>query len=612
MFVLFFLAGLNGQARISQDTNDMSRISGGEARLSPQLINYQGYLTDSLGEALTDSQSMIFSIYDDETAGHQLWTETMDVGVDDGVFNALLGTVTPIPDSVFTGGTDRWLQVTVEGEDLSPRSRIASVGYAYTATYADTADYARSAPSIADGDWTISGSDMYSNVSGSVGIGTSSPSSKLDVSEVARVQGDDWPTTGAGMELAYRSPEHKGYVQVYDRDVDEWGDLYLGNGNVGIGTINPSHRLTVNGGDARILGGDGWDGLGDEAALYLGDSNSGMKAIWGEGVRIWSFAGSGLDIKFGNSAGANHMTMKMISGNVGIGTENPDNTLHVAGVTRTEGVKFPSSLAADSNYVGTEGNFMAFGHSLTSEDFLGYKSNTFYFKDSPGGGDVSEPNLVVGGKVGIGTDNPTEMLEVEGTIHSSSGGFKFPDGTVQTTAATGSGGNWSVADSVLSTNNFWGIARGGAGNTLSGLEYTQVNLGISSGTEGSYSTIGGGFSNTAGDNSTVSGGLYNNTTGQNSYIGGGFSNTANGYASTVCGGYQNYTDTSYTFIGGGRDNYVGGPYSTIGGGTYNYVYDYASVCGGDSNIAYSYGTIAGGGHVNRCVKEPSRFSLRIS
>ena len=37
--------------------------------------------------------------------------------------------------------------------------------------------------------------------------------------------------------------------------------------------------------------------------------------------------------------------------------------------------------------------------------------------------------------VGIGTNNPTEKLEVNGIIFTSQGGIKFPDGTIQTTAA---------------------------------------------------------------------------------------------------------------------------------------------------------------------------------
>src|SRR5262249_33489411 len=43
------------------------------------------------------------------------------------------------------------------------------------------------------------------------------------------------------------------------------------------------------------------------------------------------------------------------------------------------------------------------------------------------------------GNVGIGTDTPTSKLTVAGTIESLSGGFKFPDGTLQTTAGIAPG-----------------------------------------------------------------------------------------------------------------------------------------------------------------------------
>ena len=48
------------------------------------------------------------------------------------------------------------------------------------------------------------------------------------------------------------------------------------------------------------------------------------------------------------------------------------------------------------------------------------------------------------GNLGIGQAVPTQKLEVAGTIYSTSGGFKFPDGTTQTTAAAGGGGSGTV------------------------------------------------------------------------------------------------------------------------------------------------------------------------
>ena len=50
--------------------------------------------------------------------------------------------------------------------------------------------------------------------------------------------------------------------------------------------------------------------------------------------------------------------------------------------------------------------------------------------------------------VGINTNAPTTDLEVAGTIYSNYGGFKFPDGTVQTTAATTKANGWIKEDNM--------------------------------------------------------------------------------------------------------------------------------------------------------------------
>jgi hypothetical protein len=61
----------------------------------------------------------------------------------------------------------------------------------------------------------------------------------------------------------------------------------------------------------------------------------------------------------------------------------------------------------------------------------------------------------VNGQVGIGTANPTETLKVAGTIQSTTGGFKFPDGTLQTTAAGVSSINKVVRGVIdFSGNNY--------------------------------------------------------------------------------------------------------------------------------------------------------------
>ncbi|MBN2613465.1 MAG: DUF1566 domain-containing protein [Bacteroidales bacterium] len=81
-----------------------------------------------------------------------------------------------------------------------------------------------------------------------------------------------------------------------------------------------------------------------------------------------------------------------------------------------KGLALPYTFGPDEDYVGTEGGFIGFGHNGVSEDFLGYKNNTLFWKDSPGGGDIIEPDMVIGGKLGIGTDTLDDRLEVNGDI----------------------------------------------------------------------------------------------------------------------------------------------------------------------------------------------------
>jgi hypothetical protein len=105
----------------------------------PQVINYQGRLTDASGTPLDTAVSMTFAIYDDSTAGTLGWSESHDpVVVTNGLFSVLLGSVNPIHDTVFNG-PNRWLQVTVGGSAMEPRTRLVTVPYAFRVSTVDSA-----------------------------------------------------------------------------------------------------------------------------------------------------------------------------------------------------------------------------------------------------------------------------------------------------------------------------------------------------------------------------------------------------------------------------------------------------------------------------------------
>ena len=234
--------------------------------------------------------------------------------------------------------------------------------------------------------------------------------------------------------------------------------------------------------------------------------------------------------------------------------------------------------------------------------------------------------------VGIGTSSPNSKLEVAGSIHSTTGGFKFPDGTTQLTAATGGANSWNLTGNGSTTPgiNFLGTTDDKAlelkVNTLRALRLepntTSPNiLGGYSGntiTAGRYgATIGGGgnssnINSITGSYSTVSGGEGNTASSDRAVVGGGQDNTASSSFTTVGGGWQNQATGPYTVVSGGSSNTASGEYAAVGGGYHNTASGrsphvaageqnaasaaYASVGGGLGNeVTAQYGTIAGCG-----------------
>jgi len=98
----------------------------------PRLISYQGTLNDANGLPVSSTVSITFNIYDVETGGVDLWTETQNVAVSNGLFNVKLGSEQELPSSVFLSD-ELYLGIQVGADpEMVPRQRITPGAYVQT------------------------------------------------------------------------------------------------------------------------------------------------------------------------------------------------------------------------------------------------------------------------------------------------------------------------------------------------------------------------------------------------------------------------------------------------------------------------------------------------
>jgi hypothetical protein len=106
-------------------------FSAALAANEPYVISFQGRL-----EGVQLPVNIIFTLYDAETAGSSVWTEThtnVDVDIDTGIFNELLGNQQDLSGELFSATGALWLQVNVNGNDLTPRQPLTAAPYAFVA-----------------------------------------------------------------------------------------------------------------------------------------------------------------------------------------------------------------------------------------------------------------------------------------------------------------------------------------------------------------------------------------------------------------------------------------------------------------------------------------------
>jgi len=104
----------------------------GETSVVPPLLQYQGRLTDpGTGEPVDDgAYTMTFRLYDVDSGGTPLWTETKDVMVEGGVFSTALGDTAALDPGLFNGQS-LWLGTKVGADaEATPRQLILPAPYA--------------------------------------------------------------------------------------------------------------------------------------------------------------------------------------------------------------------------------------------------------------------------------------------------------------------------------------------------------------------------------------------------------------------------------------------------------------------------------------------------
>jgi type VI secretion system Hcp family effector len=217
-----------------------------------------------------------------------------------------------------------------------------------------------------------------------------------------------------------------------------------GNGNTangdmaaiggGISNIANGHAATVPGGGSNQANGDM-----SFAAGHRAKANHEGSFVWADS-QSEDFAST-----------ANNQVIIRAAGGVGIGAPPTGSSiLEVEGRVQAKGFKMTTNptagyvLTSDNSGIGTwqaTGTSSGGGNTLDAAyDQGGAGAGRTITADKGPVRIIGSGGLDVFGAVGIGTPPPTTAkLEVKGTIYSSTGGYKFPDGSIQQSASIGDG-----------------------------------------------------------------------------------------------------------------------------------------------------------------------------
>jgi hypothetical protein len=451
-------------------------------------------------------------------------------GAFDDEFNIQDGTGSTIPFRIQTAAPSNSLVITTTTGNIglgttSPYAPLSVAGHGGVVANIFTATSTTATSTFAGGFAVETSGFVYDYSTNNVGIGTASPGAGLDLVTLTNPALRVKTSTGGSNyeDLIYLDGTANGNIGSVYRIGVSWDgstdQMFLGktgqrtlviteDGNVGIGTTNPGVKLEIA--DAT------------SPSIQVVDTTNTVQ------TRIQSDNTSGYLTTNTNhplSLAANGSVAMTIlpSGNVGIGTTNPQSQLEIYNSVGTSTLRLHGSQTSGSQAIG-QINFSNIT-DITGGYIVGRIEslrNTF-----DNGGDLAFSTAAAAstptermridrnGNVGIGTTNPTYSLDVNGLMRVRSGTFNTEGGII---GLDGAAGNLTFTSGATNTGfRFLNSSTGtefmtvlGSGNVGIGTTSPYASLSVA-GHSGVVANIFTATSTTA--TSTFAGGLAVETSG---------------------------------------------------------------------------------------------------
>ena len=509
-------------------------IAAGVSAEVPQLLSYQGVLTDAGGVAMPNATyNITFRIYDVPSGGSAIWTETDAVPVDKGIFNATLGTQTALTNLAFNA--TYYLSIAVEDGEELPRQMLTATPYSLNAR-------------------TVRGGENVFPADGKVGIGTLSPSVPLTVTNTSGQVGIEFDGNDDFYASIYVNAVKPGATAGYGYETQNALRAFTGvnasnlwylvlgpnyalrassAGNVSIGATLPStEQLRVNGGvqlgfsSGANAGTIRWSGSDFEG--YNGSTWQSLTATGGGSPPAGTI---GQTLRHDGSNWVATSNLYNDGTNIGIGTTSPTSPLHLEGSVGTEEVLVNQTSATGNATLRLKTNGGLYDHLMLEK-----------FAPSAGGniGSILLANLAL---IDAGISGGAMMHRV-----ASNNPMYFLTNNLERMRLTGDGKLGINVTAPTATLHVGGGVNVGTASTDG--ELSLFHSGIANPIEMVYGNSGGGFLTAYDENSNITTSIEPDQNGT-----GGFLGVQRGVGTpgfTVDGNYVGTGDTRVVIAGASR------------------------------------------------------------